>query len=114
MKSQATNEDRVKLVNELKSKYPGLSDEEYTNAVQELENQVLGAGGDVNKQRALGSAMERNLKDKSKAAQQFNEAVNYFTTDQKVINTYPTLRGFDPNNPTPEQIQLLKRIASLF
>lgn len=112
VKSQATEKDYTEAINDLKDSYPGLSDEEYVEAVKEAENQALSAGSDQNKQLRDAKALEDKLKEKSKAAQKFNEAVNYFTTDQRFLNFHDGMEGFDPNNPTPEQIALLKRIAA--
>lgn len=112
VKSQATDKDRAEAINELKAKFPGLPEEEYVKAVQEAESQALGSGGDANKMLAMGDEVEKGLKEKSKAAQQYDEAVKYFTTDQRFINDFPSMKGFNPENPTPEQIELLKKLAA--
>ena len=101
---------KAKLINEWKSKYQGLSDEEYANTYQELDSQLKGVE-DAGKRKELRKEMGKKLKEKSEAAELYNEAVNYFTTDQRFLNFHDGMEGFDPKNPTPEQIAILKRIA---
>lgn len=112
--SKATDKDRSGAFNELKAKYPDASDEDIINAIQEAEKMASNPEfvNDKNKQIKRGREIENELKEKSKAAKTYNEAVNYFTTDQRFLNDYPTMKGFNPDSPTPEQIQLLKNLAS--
>jgi hypothetical protein len=100
------------IFNELKTLFPELPDERINKAVQENRSRLQDAYGDPLKQQEIMKEIEKKLKEESKAIRQFDDAVNYFTTNQSVINNYPTLRGFDPKKPTPKQIELLKNIAA--